>query len=100
MKSPKRKRPKKITKAEEAFVRDMVHTSAFEKLDRGQAKLLPASELPEPLKRFLDRERTTVHIRLPAPARRRLDSLSQTLGVSVDELAKRWVQEALAREVG
>jgi hypothetical protein len=92
--------PKKQTRAEDAYVRDMARTSALKKVDRGQARLLPAEELPEPLKRFAARERSAVHIRLPAAARRRLQSLSQAKGVPAEELARQWVEQGLAREAG
>ena len=47
--------PKKQTRAEDAYVRDMARTSALKKVDRGLAHLVPAEELPEPLKRFAAR---------------------------------------------
>jgi hypothetical protein len=59
-----------------------------------------ADELPEPLKRFHARERSTMHIRLPAAARRRLRSLSEAKGVPAEELARKWVEEGLEREAG
>ena len=92
--------PKKQTRAEEAYVRDMARTPALEKVDRGKARILSAEELPEPLKRFAARESSTVHIQLPAAARRRLRSLSQAKGVPAEELARKWVEQGLAREAG
>jgi predicted DNA-binding protein len=92
--------PKKQTRAEAAYVRDMAHTSALKKVDRGQARILSAEEFPEPLKRFAARELSDVHIRLPATARRRLRSLSQAKGIPPEELARQWVEQGLAREVG
>ena len=41
-----------------------------------------------------------MHIRLPAAVRRRLQSLSQAKGVPAEELARRWVEQGLAREAG
>lgn len=91
---------KKQTRAEEAYVQDMARRSALERVERGEAMILRPDELPEPLKRFVARERSAVHIRLPAAARRRLLSLSQAKGVSAEELARQWVQQGLAREAG
>lgn len=92
--------PKKATAAEEAYIREMQRQSAFDKLDRGEARILRPSEYPEPIKRFRQRERSMLHLRLPAAARRRLKSLSLARGVAVDELARQWVEEGLAREAG
>jgi hypothetical protein len=92
--------PRKQTRAEAAYVRDMARMSALKKVDRGRARVLAAEELPEPLKRFAARERSDVHIRLPAAARRRLQSLSQAKGVPMEKLARQWVEQRLAREAG
>ena len=92
--------PKKQTRAEAAYVRDMAKTSAMQKIDSGQARILTASELPEPLKRFAARESSQVHIRLPAAARRRLALLSQAKGVPPEVLARKWVEQGLEREAG
>ena len=92
--------PKKQTRAEEAYVNDMARRSALEMVDRREARLLQPDEVPEPLKRFHARERSAVHIRLPAAARRRLQSLSQAKGVPAEQLARQWVEQALAREAG
>ena len=92
--------PRKQTRAEEAYVRDRGRKSALKKVERGQARILSAEEFPEPLKRFAARERSAVHIRLPAAARRRLRSLSQAKGIPAEELARQWVEQGLAREAG
>jgi hypothetical protein len=68
--------PKKQTRAEAAYVRDMARTSALKKIDRGQAWILSVAELPEPLKRFATWESSDVHIRLPAAARRRFPGVA------------------------
>ena len=94
----KRELPRKNTRAEDAYIRDMARCSAFEKVDRGQARVLRPEEFPEPLKRFLRRDRASVRIQLPLSARRRLESLSRATGVPADKLARRWVEERLARE--
>ena len=96
----KTRSPSKATRAEEAYIRDMARTSAFEKLDRGQARVVRADELPGPLKRFQARERSTMHIRLPSAARRRLRLLSEAKGVPAEELARQWVEQGLEREAG
>jgi hypothetical protein len=90
--------PKKQTRAEEAYICDMTKKSAWEKQDRGEARILRPEELPAPLKRFRARERSGVHVSLPAAAHRRLQSLSRARGVAAEELARRWVEEGLERE--
>gem|GEM_PF-5746638 len=92
--------PRKVTRAEEAYVRDMARRSAFEKVDRGEARILPPAEIPEPLKRLAARQRSEFHIRLPTAARRQLLSLSRSEGVSPEELARRWVEQGLKRAAG
>jgi hypothetical protein len=96
----KKQVPKKITRAEAEYVRAMSRESAFEKLDRGKAKVLRPEEYPQALRRFLKREQSTVRIELTAGARRRLKLLSRARGVPPDELARRWVEDGLAREAG
>ena len=96
----KNKPPRKSTRAEEAYVRDMARRSALEMVEGGEAKALNSEQLPEPLQRFQARERSMVHIRLPAAARRRLRSLSEAKGIAAEELARRWVEQGLEREAG
>ena len=77
---------------------DLERIGPLEKVERGEAKILAKEEYPEPIKRFLNRERRTVRITLSAPAKKRLEQVSRAKGVGADELARRWVQQALARE--
>jgi len=49
-------------KAEDAYVRDMARVSAFDKLDAGEAAVLTPDDYPEPIRRFLQRERSIVRI--------------------------------------
>jgi len=86
------------TKAEDAYVRDMGQVSAFDKLDAGEAAVLAPDDYPEPIRRFLQRERSVVRIRLSANARRKLDRLSRRRGVAADKLARKWIEAGLARE--
>ena len=94
----KRKQVKKSTKSEDAYVRDLHRRSALEMLGSGEAELLTPNDYPEPLKRFLRREAVTVHVRLSAPLRRKLEQRSRRAGVSPDELARRWIKEGLKRD--
>lgn len=96
----KSKYPKRQTRSEAAYVRDMARSNAFEMVDRGHAKLVRPDALPEPLKRFRARERSAVVIRLPATARRHLRLLSRARGIAMEELAKQWVEQGLEREAG
>jgi hypothetical protein len=72
----------------------------LEKVERGEAKILSVVDYPEPLKRFLARERSTLRVRLSAPAKKRLEQLSRAKGIDIDELARRWVEQGIAREAG
>jgi hypothetical protein len=96
----KNKSPRKSTRAEDAYVRDMARRPAFDMVESGEAKILNSDQLPEPLRRFQARERSMVHIRLPATARRRLRSLSEAKGIAAEELARRWIEQGLEREAG
>jgi hypothetical protein len=89
---------KKNTAAEEAFVRDLQACGTLQNVERGQARVLPLAEYPEPLKRFLVRQRTVLHVRLSAPARRQLEKLSVAKDISSDRLARQWVEQGIARE--
>src|SRR4051812_31531356 len=95
-----KRKPKKATKAEEAYIRDVKRTGPFAKLDRGEAQLLSPEEYPEPVKRFLGRERNTLRIRLSSSSKRKLDALSRARGTPTDQLARNWVEERLTREAG
>ncbi len=58
----KKKSPRKETRAEEAYVRDMALSPVLEKLDRRAARIISGEEYPEPLKRFRERERCAARI--------------------------------------
>ena len=90
----------KSTAAERAFVRDMKRRSAFDLADAGRARVLAEDEYPEPVRRFLRRERRMVHVRLSVAAKRRLEALSRAQGISVEELARKWVEQAIVRDAG
>jgi hypothetical protein len=90
----------KTTAAEGAFVRDMRRRSAFDLVDARRARVLAEDEYPEPVRRFLRRERRMVHVRLSAGAKRRLEALSRERGVPVEELARKWVEQAILRDAG
>jgi hypothetical protein len=93
-------RLKKNTLAEDAYVRDLLRRGPLEKTERGEAKILSMSEYPEPLKRFMARERTTLRVKLSAPAKKRLEQIGRVTGIDIDELARRWVEQGIAREAG
>lgn len=90
-------RPAKNTPAEKAYIRDLRRRSAFELVDAGQAQVLSEDEYPEPVQRFLRRERRMVHVHLSLAARRRLEHLSRDRGISIEELAKEWLEQDIAR---
>ena len=94
----KSKQRPKVTAAERAFVRDMSRCSAFDLVDAGRARALAKDEYPEPVQRFLRRERRMVHLRLSLAAKRRLEALGRARGLSAEELALRWVEQALSRD--
>jgi len=95
-----KRKPKKNTKAEDAYIRDLERTGTFEKADLGEAQLLSPNEYPEPVKRFLARERRMVHIRLSAASKRKLDAVSRAKRTPTEQLARKWVEERLTREAG
>jgi hypothetical protein len=90
----------RATTSERAFVRDLQRRSVFELVDAGRAKVLAKDEYPEPVQRFLWRERRTVHVRLSLAAKRRLEALGRARGLSAEELARCWVEQALSRDTG
>jgi hypothetical protein len=51
-----KRKPRKSTKAEKAYIRDLKRVSTFAKLDRGEAQILSPKNYPAPVKRFLARE--------------------------------------------
>lgn len=89
--------PKRATKAERAYTDEMRRHSAFDLVDRGQAQVLIPNDYPEPLKRFLMRERRTLHIPVSAAMKRKLEQRSKETGVSVEELARTWIREGMKR---
>jgi hypothetical protein len=93
-------RMKKNTPVEDAYVRDLQRCGPLQKVERGEAKILAASEYPQPLQRFLARERSTLRVKLSASAKKKLEQLSRTTGVDIDELARRWVEKGIEREAG
>jgi len=95
-----KRKAKKTTKAEEAYIRDLKRSGTFEKLDRGEAQLLAPEEYPEPVKRFLAREQNTLRIKLSSASKRKLDALSRAKKTPMDKLARKWVEERLTREAG
>src|SRR5438094_6554381 len=95
----KRKLPR-ATKAELAYIQDMRRTSAFDLVDQGKAKILSPSEYPEPIKRFLARERRMVHIQLPISLKSKLEQRSRRRGVPAEKLARIWIEEKLRRTAG
>ena len=93
-------RLKKNTAAEQAYTRDLERRGPLAKVERGEARILSLSEYPAPLKRFLERERSIIRVPLTPSARRQLEQLSRATGKSVPELARRWLEQRLAREAG
>lgn len=95
-----RQMPKRATKGELEYVRDLERRSGFDLVDRGGGKILTPREYPEPLKRFLRRERMMVHVRLSAAAKRKLEARSRQTGVPVDDLARAWIEQGIERDAG
>ena len=95
-----RKLPKPATKGERAYIQDLERTSAFDLVDRGRGRILSGEEYPEPLKRFLNRERTMIHLKLSAALKRKLEARSRQTGVPVDELARGWIAQGVERDAG
>jgi hypothetical protein len=95
-----RRFPRKATNWERDYIRQMERVSAFEMVDRGQAKILSFQEYPEPLKRFIRRERVMVHVRLPVLVKRKLEERSRETGIPMDELARRWIVQGIQRDAG
>ena len=90
----------KATAAEKAYIRDLKRRSAFDLVDAGRARVLAEDEYPEPVLRFLRRERRMVHVRLSLAAKRRLEALSRARGLAAEELARRWMEQAISRDAG
>lgn len=81
-------------------MRDLERYGPLERVERGEAQILSTDEYPDPIKRFLERERRTVRVRLSPAAQKRVERLSRATGVGVDELARRWIEQGIAREAG
>ncbi len=93
-------RLKKNTPVEDAYVRDLERRGPLEQVERGQASIIAAADYPPPIKRFLSRQRGVLRVQLSASQKKKLEHLSRATGVSVDRLARRWVEQGLAREAG
>lgn len=91
-------RLKKNTPAEQAYVRDLERLGPLEQVERGAAKILSESQYPEPLKRFLLRERRSLRVKLTPSAKKKLEQFSRATGIHIDELARRWIEQGIARE--
>jgi len=89
---------KQNTAAENAYVRDLERRGPLERVTRGEAAIIRASEYPEPIRRFLTRERSTLRVPLSPSLRRKLERMSRESGIAMDDLALRWIQQSLARE--
>ena len=92
--------PKRATKGERAYISDLERASAFDLVDHGRARILSPEQYPEPLRRFLDRERAMIHIKLTPTLKRKLEARSRETGRPVDELARTWIKQGIARETG
>lgn len=90
--------PKRATNSELAYIRDLERESAFDRLDQGRAKIVTYKDFPEPMKRFLLREKTMVHVKLPATIKKALEARSRSTGTPIEELARRWIAQGLKRE--
>jgi hypothetical protein len=89
---------KEMTKAEAEYVADLTRDPSLARVERGASEVLTPRDYPEPVKRFLARERLMVHIKLPARARRKLDELSRAKGMTPAQLARQWLESNLERE--
>jgi hypothetical protein len=96
----KRTQVKRAAPGELAYIRHLERVSAFELMDQDRARLLPPEEYPEPVQRFLAREQTMVHVRIPPVVKRKLEAHSRRSGVAVDKLARRWIEEGVKRDAG
>jgi hypothetical protein len=94
------RRLKKNIAAEDAYVRSLERRGSLESVERGEARILSVADYPEPIKRFLERERRVLRLRLSRTSKRKLEQLGRTRGVQPDELARAWIEQRLAREAG
>lgn len=95
-----RKPVKRSTKGELAYVQRLQRISAFDLVERADARVLPERDYPEPLRRFLDRERTMLHLKLPAALKRKLEARSRRTGVPLPQLARGLIEQGIEREAG
>jgi hypothetical protein len=95
-----RRLPKRATKAEEAYIRKMEEASAFDLVDRGKGEVLRSEDYPEPLRRFLARERRTVHIKLSTSMKRKLEAQSRETGRPVEDIARHLIEQGIDRDAG
>jgi hypothetical protein len=68
-------RLKKNTAAEQAYIENLERRTPLEKVERGESRIIPTSEYPEPLKRFLARERSILRVQLSPSAKKKLEQL-------------------------
>ena len=92
------RRPKRATQDEIAYIRQVERESAFDLIDQGRAQILAREDYPEPLRRFLERERTIVHVKLSSTTKRKLEARSRRTGLPVEELAKQWIEQGVRRD--
>lgn len=92
------RRPKRATQDEIAYIRQVERESAFDLIEQGRARILARDDYPEPFRRFLERERTIVHVKLSATTKRKLEARSRRIGLPVEELAKQWIEQGVRRD--
>jgi len=89
---------KKNTAAENAYVRDLERDGPLDRVTRGRSVIIRAADYPEPIRRFLARERSILRVPLSSTLRRKLERISRESGIAIDDLALRWIERSLARE--
>ena len=88
------------TKPELTYTRSIRRESGLAMLDEGRAELVSPREYRAPLRRFLQRERTMVHVRLTASARKQLEARSRKTGLAPEVLVRQWIDERHRRNAG
>ena len=73
------RRPKRASQDEIAYIRQVERESAFDLIEQGRARILARDDYPEPFRRFLERERTIVHVKLSATTKRKLEARSRRM---------------------
>jgi hypothetical protein len=76
----------------------MERHSSLAEPESGRARILAPSEYPEPLKRFLSRQRRVLHLELSPSSRKKLEQFSRDTGIPAGKLALRWVEQGIKRE--